>query len=295
MQYSDIQQSYKSYALREKGIRSGTYKATEFIVRALCEFSATENIKKHDESMVRAFLQHMSKERVWSPKTFRIYRQYLKSFFDWAIKEQIVTKNPCIGIDRPKLPSRLPRCLTHEETLKILTQARWYDWHYQIEKTRNEAIIAMFVFSGIRLSELIHLKIEHVNLETQELFIDQGKNRKDRIVALHTTLLPVLRSYVIERRRLCKPSQWFFSGVRSNMKLASKNVQGMLRKISIAAGIKVTPHMLRHTFGRLCVDANVNLRMIQHMMGHSDISTTQIYTHVSTKSMKANFAEVCLL
>lgn len=295
MKYTDIQQQYKKYAMVERDMRVGTYKAADAIMLKLCEFAVTDNLRKLDEKIIRSFMHEMSRERAWSPKTFRLYWQYMKSFFDWAIKEQIIKKNPLVGIDRPKLPSRLPRCLDTEDTLKVLTHARWCEWYYAIEKTRNEAILAVFIFTGVRLSELINLKTEDVNLETEEIFVEQGKNKKDRMIAIHARLLPILRGYVIDRKKRGKPSKWFFTSVRSDKRLTPRDVRAIFKKISVISGIKITPHMLRHTFGKLCVDANVNLRTIQQMMGHSDISTTQIYTFVSTKAMKKNFAGVNLL
>jgi len=179
--------------------------------------------------------------------------------------------------------------------LIILSQVRWYNWYYKIEGSRNEAILNCFLFTGLRLSELIKLKTIDVNTSTKEIMVREGKGKKDRIVPLHPRLSMVLKGYLEERKKYCKPSIWLFTSVRSDKKLSAKNIQTMCRKVSAISGIKFTPHMLRHTFARLSLDAGSDFYDLKEILGHSDIATTQIYASVSIKKVKERFERLRLL
>lgn len=281
-----VEPSYRRYALHERGHQPTTVKHTLSIVRKLCAFSETYELTGFNTHTIRSFLQISREENKWSAKTFRIYRQYLKTFFDWVVSEQWITDNPVDSISSPRLPINLPRCLNRDEALKFLSSVHHYPWTYELEEPRNKAIIAMFLYTGIRLGELLNLRMDHVDLAKREILIRQGKNEKDRCVTIHEDLLPILVKYCKAAKKQGTPSMWFFPSVRSEKQLTQKNIYAIFRKVSAQSGIKATPHMLRHTFGRLSVESNINMRVIQRMMGHSNIQTTQIYTHVTTEAMK---------
>ena len=294
MKFSEIRNQFKNYALYERGMAVNSYKETIASMEKFVDFAKTDNLKKLDEWIAREFLHVQGAERAWAPKTFRNQRQYLKGFFDWCVKRGFVAKNPAENIEKPKLPKRLPRCLTKEQTTTVLAHIRWHEWRYKFEGIRNEAIIMTFLFTGLRLRELLNLEVLDVNLEDETIFVRKGKGSKDRIVPIHPRLLPVLRGYVSEHKKQGGASRWFFTGIKSDKRLGAKNVQEICRKISMASGIKFTPHMLRHTFGRLATDGDLNLYKLKEIMGHSDVSTTQIYLSVSKNSLKESFSKICL-
>ena len=165
-----------------------------------------------------------------------------------------------------------------------MAHVHWYSWHMKLERYRNDAIFSMFLFTGIRLSELLNLKKQHVYLDNNEIHIMAGKGDKDRVVPILPSLRQSLISYEEARQRLAPPSLWYFPSVKSEKQLTTRNLHAIFRKISDKSGIKVTPHMLRHTFGRISVESNINMRVIQTVMGHSRMETTQIYTYVSSKA-----------
>ena len=267
-------------------MRPSTHSQIASTVRRLSDSAKSEDLGQFDRDTVREFLYHGREHLNWSARTFRIYWQYLKTFFDWAESEAYVRTNPLNGIAKPPVPKTLPRCLTKDQALKFLTHARWVEWTFRLEPVRNESIVAFFLYTGIRLQELIDLEESEVNLHSNEACIRKGKGQKDRVVALHPRLRPLLRAYAETKAQHGHPSRWFFNSVRSPGKLTPKNVQQVFLRISQKSGVKVTPHMLRHTFGRRCVEENVNMRVIQTMMGHADITTTEVYTHVSQETMK---------
>ncbi|MEZ5196417.1 MAG: tyrosine-type recombinase/integrase [Bacteroidales bacterium] len=295
MNLPGLLRQFKQYCLIERGMTAKNHQSIIRNMKSLAEFAQTENVKKLDEGMIREFLMENSRKRGWSPKTFRTYLQNLSCFFGWCEKKGYITKNPTLRIEKPKLPKRLPRCLTKYQASTILNNASFYHWRYDIEKYRNEAIIYTFLFTGIRLQELLLLQMSDVNLEYGEITIIQGKGRKDRIVPIHPRLTIVFRRYLKERKRVGKCSKWFFTGIHSNKRLYEKNVREICSKISKQSGIKFSPHVLRHTFARLSIDANLNLFKLKEILGHSEVSTTQIYLSVSTESMKKSFNNLQLI
>lgn len=295
MDYSDLLRGFKRHCLVERGMTPRNYFFIERSLRMLTEYAKTENVTKLSEGVIREFLIDMSLNRGWAPKTYRLYLQNFSTFFKWCVRIRAVKSNPCEKIEKPKLPKRLPRSLTKEQTHTILSATSWYSWRYSFERARNEAIISMFIFTGLRLQELLNLKIEDVNLETNEIFVKEGKGRKDRIVPVHPRLTIILRGYEQERKKKGKFSEWYFTGIHSDKPLNAKNTREICRKVSETSGIKFTPHMLRHTFARLSVDADLNLYKLKEIMGHSDVSTTQIYLSVSREGIKKSFNNLSLI
>lgn len=285
---------YKRFALLERGMRPLSYKSIWASVQMLCAWGKTSNLKQYDEAAIRAFLYWGRSERLWSARTFRNHRQYLKTFFDWLLKQQLIKSNPVLNIEKPKLPRRIPRCLTKEQALQVIQSIRWYPWRYSFEAIRNEAILTTFILTGIRCQELLNLKLEDINLASTELIVRQGKGMKDRIVPLHPRLVPLLREYMCQRKKQVA-SPHFFTGIASCKPLTGKDIRRICKKLSQSTSIHFTPHMLRHTFGRLAVEADLELFKIKEIMGHSVISTTQNYLSVSTRSIKRSFSEAKLI
>ena len=292
---SELQDRFKRYFLYEKGNKAKSYKAVIASLNMLIKDTKEEKIKNITTFLIREFLLKNREEKQWSPKTYRNHWQNLKSFFDWCQKAHLIKKNPVNEIEKPKLNKSLPRCITKEEVKQILFHTEWFKWTYRLEKTRNIAMLSTLILSGLRLQELLNLKVSDVNLESQEIFIKEGKGGKDRIVPIHQQLLPKLQIYFQERQSKLKASQWFFTSIRSDKQLTQKNVQEICKKIQIASHVYFTPHMLRHTFGRLSVDADLNLYKLKTIMGHSQITTTQRYLSVSTESIKRSFCEIQML
>ena len=294
MKLPDLLRQFKQYCLIERGMTPRNYISIIRSLEMLSDYAGTENIKEFNENTIRGFLVDLSQQRVWSPKTFRNYLQGFSTFFQWCEKKGFVENNPTRKIEKPKIPKRLPRCITKEDSIKILYHTSWYPWYYKIEKVRNEAIITMFLYTGLRLRELLNLKFTDVCMESEEILVRQGKGGKDRFVPLHPRLAIVLRGYIQEQKKTGKIGQWFFTSVRSEKQLNEKNIYRIFRTVSRASGIKFTPHMLRHTFARLSIDADFNLFKLKEIMGHSCISTTQIYLSVSRKGIKRSFNELQL-
>jgi len=284
---------FKRFALFEKGMMSKTIREMISIVNALSEELSNPTPKSITTIKIREFLYQKKQERMWTNKTFRNKRQYLKTFFDYCMREDFIKINPVEKIEKPKIPKRLPRCLNKQQIDILLMHLDCYKWFNTLEEKRNKAIIRTFLFTGIRLSELLKLKTTSVNLEESEIIIYQGKGRKDRIVPIHPYLMPYLKSYHDFKRK--KPTTLFFSSIRSDSSLTENNLYRIIKNLRKVVGFHFAPHMLRHTFGKLAIEANLNPFKLKEIMGHSDIQTTQIYISVSHQNIKESFQKLELI
>lgn len=284
---------FRRYALVERGLMPKTTREIITITNKLAKSLDTPTLSAISTAKIREFLYEQKQTRLWSNKTFRNYRQYLKTFFDYCWREGYVAKNPVTKIEKPKLSKRLPRCLNKQQIDTLLMYLDCYEWYNELEAKRNKAIIRTFLFTGIRLSELLRLRTAHINFDEFEMSIIQGKGRKDRIVPIHPKLFPFLKSYQSAKRN--KPTTFFFSSIRSDSALTEKNLYAIIKKLRKVAGFHFTPHMLRHTFGKLSIEANLNPFKLQNIMGHSDIQTTQIYVSVSRRNIKESFQSLDLI
>lgn len=290
MRILDVIPSFKRYALFERGMMPKTVKSIISITEQLA--ISNQNVKYITTSNIREFLYQRKQERFWSNKTFRNYRQYLKSFFDYCVRENFIRVNPVTKIEKPKIPKSLPRSINKQQINKLLINVDCYQWFNVLESKRNQAIIRTFLFTGIRLSELLNLKSNEVNFSELSIKIHQGKGRKDRFIPIHQDLLPYLKTYY---QCKTKPTAYFFSSIRSNKPLTPKNLYTVFRKLKRVCGFNFTPHQLRHTFGKLSTEANLNIFKLQKIMGHSSVSTTQIYVSISTENLRESFQKIALM
>ncbi len=273
---------------------AGVFKGILYSLRMLTRYLETQTLADFSTESVRSFFYYGRSERQWSPKTYRNHWQYQKLFFDFCVNRGYLRQNPVMKLQKPKLPERIPRCLSHDDAQKILYQTFNYPWRYKIETYRNHAIIAVLMMAGLRLQELLNLRVYDIDLSARTIFVRQGKGRKDRIVPIHYRLLPILRQYAQKKQAAGKPGEWLFSGVRSTKQLSQKDVRAICKRVSVAAGVKFSPHVLRHTLGRELADNQVDTKIIQKILGHASISTTQIYTSLSWHPFENSFQQAKL-
>ncbi|QMU65519.1 MAG: tyrosine-type recombinase/integrase [Flavobacteriaceae bacterium] len=283
---------FKRFALHEKGMKQKTIKEIIAIVSALSKELSNPSVTTLTTSKIREFLYQRKLERMWTNKTFRNYRQYLKTFFDYCLRENYIDMNPVEKIEKPKLPKRIPRCLDKNQVENLLLHLDCYSWFNDLEAKRNKAIIRTFLFTGVRLNELLKLQTTSVNFEESEIIIYQGKGNKDRVIPIHPDLMPYLKTYHQSKK---KPTLYFFSSIRSDKPLTENNLYSIIKKIRCKTKFHFTPHQLRHTFGKFSIEGNLNPFKLQKIMGHSSIETTQIYVYVSDNNLKESFQKTVLL
>lgn len=289
MQFHSLVPEFKQFCLREKGLRFQSYKVIIQHIQQLLDFLQKSSIKSIQPTEIREYLYATSIERAWSPKTFRNNLQSINSFYNWALKKHYVRKNPAKNIEKPKLPKPLPRYLTEKEAQQVEQQAQNSQWSSYFIQIRNHAVIATFLQTGIRLNELRQLKTIDLDFQQQTLKVRMGKGQKMRLIPIHPNLKMILEQYqtFLEQKNIYSP--WLFPSSRTKSPLSPKYIQDICRKISIETGIKFTPHMLRHTFGRRCTDQNLPFFKLKQLMGHSSIVTTERYASISMKGLRESF------
>jgi integrase/recombinase XerD len=213
----------------------------------------------------------------------------LTSFYNFLIEEEIIKKNPCLNLVSPKLPAKLPNYLTEEEINCLLDVKldNCYDY-------RNKTMLELLYATGLRVSELINLKFNDIDLANDFVRVI-GKGSKERIVPINESAVKWMTLYLKDYRPTIlknKNSEYLF--ISNALKPISR--QGFFKIVKqevVRAGIKkdVSPHVLRHSFATHLLNHGADLRVIQELLGHSDISTTQIYTHLVNEKIKKDYEE----
>ncbi|MEO8665863.1 MAG: site-specific tyrosine recombinase XerD [Ignavibacteria bacterium] len=253
-------------------------------------FQYAENVKllgsfsKITSDTVTQFLSYLSSstgkhEKKYSGKSVSRYISTLKCFFKYLEAEKIISVNPVESIESPKISRLLPDVLSIEEIELLLQQQ---DLTNKLE-LRDKALLETMYASGLRVSEAINLEISNIFFDDGFLRVT-GKGSKERIVPVGNTALKFILMYIKESRGLLKNKNSFnylFLNFRGS-KLSRMGIFDIIKKYCIKAGIRksVHPHTLRHSFATHLLQGGADIRIIQEMLGHSDISTTQIYTHI---------------
>ena len=205
----------------------------------------------------------------------------LRVFFEYCASKDILKENPAQYLHNPKIAKKLPSFLTQSELLGLFQAPD----QTTPQGIRDYAILVALSFTGMRLSELVGLNIDHVDLISRNIRIF-GKGAKERMVPLNEVVVQALNGYLTVRPNT-ETKALFLN--RFNNRLGGRGVENIVKKYVLASGIrnmKISPHKLRHTFATLLHLSEVDLIEIQALMGHADISSTQIYTHTNPGRMK---------
>jgi len=229
-----------------------------------------------DKKDVFNYLIHLSKKRL-KPSSLRRKISAIRSFYKFLIREEIIEKDPTDDLTFPKNEKKLPQVLTVEDIEKLINVID----NKTLKGKRDRAIIELFYSSGLRVSEIINLKIVDIDFENNYLKCF-GKGSKERIVPFGELAKRYILDYLEERKRQNINSELLFVNKRGE-KLLRQYINNFLRIYSKKAKLrkKVHPHMLRHSFATHLLERGADLRSVQELLGHVDISTTQIYTHLT--------------
>ena len=227
---------------------------------------ALENLTNRN---VEEFIETVFLERNYSVSSQRQFISALKIFIVFFPE----TKINDLHLERPKKSRKLPNVLSQEEILEIIRCT---------PNLKHRAILALIYSCGLRISELINLKLTDFHIERKQLIVKQGKGRKDRYISLADSFLPLLSNYYYSY----KPTIYFVEG-QNGGKYSSESVRQFLRKSCVKAKVfkTVTPHTLRHSYATHLLENGVDIRYIQSLLGHAKPETTMIYTHVKRKDL----------
>lgn len=281
----DIITEYELYLKVEKKYSINTINTYITNISSFSEF-VNKNFKKVEEEDIKKYLMHLNKNNI-SEKSVANKISSLKSFYKYLIIEKIVSKSPLDKIELPKIKKTLPKALSIEEVNILLNIPLNDKFDY-----RNKAMIELLYATGLRVSELVNLKLNNINFD-QEYLKTMGKGSKERIVPIGEYAMYYLKYYIDNYRNdflRDKESEYIFISNQSK-KMTRQTFFLLLKKIAKKEGVKTdfSPHTLRHSFATHLLRYGADLRSIQELLGHSSISTTQIYTHVEKEKVKEEY------
>ncbi|WP_025724801.1 site-specific tyrosine recombinase XerD [Acholeplasma granularum] len=276
------------YLNHEKGLSKNTQSAyrrdIESYIDFLTKYHHVKNVDKITQKQVEGFLKSQ-KNKGLSAKSLSRKLTSIKSFHQFLILENEVDVDVTKEIESPKIEKNLPTILSIDEVVNLLEN---------IDKStslglRNTALIELIYGSGLRVSELLNIKLTDIHM-SQAYVIVVGKGSKERMVPLSDMAVIAIRNYLINgREELLKSKNDLLFLNSSGKPLSRVGFFKVLKKLAKDSGLdetKVSPHTLRHSFATHLLENGMDLRSLQNLLGHEDISTTQIYTHISQHRLK---------
>ena len=283
-----ILEDFRNYLRIERGMSPNTVASYCRDVRGMLEaFQGylpreikTENLERYLSGRIASGLSKRSQARLLSS---------LRAFFNWCIEEGDVKENPCDRIDAPKLGKYLPAVLSVEEVDAIISSVDTRT----ATGLRNRAILEVLYGCGLRVSECTGLLISHIHFD--EGYVDVvGKGDKQRVIPLGEMAADAVRNYLPVRP---EPAARTFEDIlflnRSGRPLSRVSVFNLVKDQAMAAGIQkeISPHTFRHSFATHLIEGGADLRIVQEMLGHESILTTEIYTHIDSSTWQAAVLE----
>jgi integrase/recombinase XerC len=278
---------YRNYLEVEKNaspytVRNYTTDLTDFF--HFLRSHGTSSLRDIDRSILRDYLADLM-ERGFVKRSIARKLSAVRSLYRYLIREEIVETNPVKDTTSPRLDRRLPEFLTADEMVRVINSP---DSSNPLGQ-RDRAILELLYASGLRVSELVGLNVENVDMDTREIRV-WGKGSKERITLMGEPALAALQAYLTEGRQSLsgkRTANALFIN-RYGSRLTERSVQELLDRYAQRVGIarKIHPHMVRHTFATHLLDGGADLRVVQELLGHASLSSTQIYTHVSKSQVR---------
>lgn len=288
MKIEDAIVDFIQYCLFEKGLTDQTVSSYQNDLDVYLSFLQDKNVflvKDITSDYIKEFLKIRGNSE--STSTVAHNLTVIKNFHKYLIKENIVKEDVSLFISRPKLQKRLPRALTVEEVDLLLDITLNTPFDY-----RNKAMLELMYGAGLRVSELVSLTLNQIDLENGLIRI-MGKGRKEREIPIGEYGVYYLRIYLEHRGMLIKNHRTEDALFLNNhgKQITRQGFFKILKQLLLDKGLNpdVSPHTLRHSFATHLLSHGADLRSIQEMLGHSDISTTKIYTHVSDEKVEADY------
>ncbi len=290
----DIVQDYLTYLRLQKNYSFNTIDAYQRDIELFLTYMNDENytLQSVDTVLIRNFLANETiNQKSKRSNARRIIA--LRRFFDYLVKNKVVSYNPFLTIKTPKIDKKLPDFLYIEEINKLFEENAKRDDFFA---KRDQAILQLLFASGLRVSELCNLTFQNINLRTRMMIII-GKGNKERRVPYSLSSAQALEDYIentrkqiLQKNNIEDGSPYVFLN-EFGQKLTTRGVEYILNSIEKKVGLTMSlhPHKFRHTFATHLLNQGLDLRVIQELMGHSSLSSTQVYTHVSNQKMQEEY------
>ncbi|MBE7703667.1 MAG: tyrosine recombinase XerD [Cyanobacteria bacterium SIG28] len=272
----EIISQYLEYLEMEKGLSPNTIDAYR---RDLYSFAESVNdINSVDRNNINNFIRSL-KEKKLAPTSVIRKVASLRGFFKWTTAMNILEKNPASTLEQPKVPQKLPKVISLKEIDEIL--------HSELSPLQS-VIIELLYSCGLRVSELVNLKLNDIDLASKYVRCF-GKGSKERIIPVGKKAIEVLKKYLPERDLLVKKYNLNTKRLLINnlgRLINRQDVYNLIHQQGKMINKNISPHTLRHSFATHLLENGADLRVVQELLGHSDVSTTQLYTHISKKRLK---------
>lgn len=267
---------YLEYLELEKGLANNTLEAYR---RDLSEFAKNaENIDSVNRMTINGFVRTLREKKLAPTSVIRKIAS-IRGFFKWAYSSGIIKQNPASTLEQPKVPQRLPKVITIKEVEELLHE----------NLTPLEHVVMELLYScGLRVSELVNLKLSDIDLASKYVRCF-GKGSKERIIPMGEVAKQIIKEYLPERDLLIKKYNLKTKNlfILSNGRLINRqDVYNLIHERGKLIHKNISPHTLRHSFATHLLENGADLRVVQELLGHSDVSTTQLYTHISKKRLK---------
>lgn len=250
--------------------------------RDLKNFMAYTGTKDVNQSLMNAYLVYLHEEGL-TARTQARRLSALRQFFRFLVRREVLDSDPSQNIEPPKLPKSLPKSLSQEQIARLIESVQGE----QPEDLRARAIIETLYATGLRVSELIKLRMTDIKSHEGKVLQVTGKGGKTRLVPLGKRAASTLSAYIDKARPsfASKPNDWVFPS-RSDKHLTRQRLFQIVQQAGQGLGVEISPHQLRHSFATHLLENEADLRSVQLMLGHADVATTQIYTHVVESQLK---------
>lgn len=276
-------EEYLKYLLIEKKYSKNTINSYRNDLNELYIFYKNKNIANLDKKDILKFIE---KNKEKSDKTLSHFITTFRGFYKYLEIENIIKENPILSISQPKTKKTLPKVLSISDVDNILNINLNDKYDY-----RNKAMLELMYSTGVRITELINIKIHDLNMNNCTLKV-MGKGSKERIIPIGDIALKYVKIYIENYRSefIKKNTDYLFLNSRGTL-MTRQAFFKIVKKIAKEKKIKTdfSPHTLRHSFATHMLENGADLRTIQELLGHSDLSTTQIYTNVSNKFIEENY------
>ena len=285
----DLIEEFLNYLVVERGLSGNTISAYRSDLYKYADFLQSKKKRLHMNEVERNDIRDymvFQKERALSSNSISRSLVAIKVLHRFLVREKYIKEDITSVLDSPKLWKHLPETLSLTEIEEMVKKPNVRNWL----GLRDKAVLELMYASGLRVSELVNLSIDNVNLEVGFLRCI-GKGNKERIVPVGKQAQNAVEKYLLKSRTRLKkpgsPNALFLS--RLGKKISRQSFWKMIKKYARLAGIKkdITPHTLRHSFATHLLERGADLRVVQEMLGHADISTTQIYTHINKERLKS--------
>ncbi len=295
MKEEEVIQDYIDYLSKQKMYSNHTVSAYLNDINIFNKYVTNEDYSLFavDTTVIRNFLENQLLDGI-SRRSLKRRLVSLHGFYSFMKEKNIIKINPFINITSPKTDRKLPDFLYEEEIKKLFDENLKREDPYM---SRDQAIIELLFASGLRVSELCSIKLNNIQLKQRFIRVI-GKGKKERIVPFSSSAQAAIDMYMktlrmdLINKKNSKHDNHLFLNEYGNP-LTSRGVQYILNSIEskLGLGMDLHPHKFRHTFATTMLDRGADLRTIQEILGHESLSTTQVYTHISSKKMKEDYSK----